>query len=297
MSPAFARESTPVTPMGLRDNPALEIKAGQSIAEGAKAGGLKPLVYTSVLGADTLRGVGILDAKYHIERAFAECGVPSTILRCGSYMEDVFDPRLHLLKKGKFLFPLTKERRFTYTSQQDVPRFVVEELLPKQHTAGGPFNFVSPGTFSIREVEALLSEAAGFPVKAPNKIPAYYAFLAAPALFQSHWQPLLIDPAAAPLFRSPLLCGRRRRCVRALPRFPDDHAEAALGQASATIEKRAVASDKPPGPTRTITRQSDLLPRDAPQGCSAPRPDERIIDQELWIRIVARIPPSRRIER
>ncbi len=167
-----------LTPMGLRDDGSAEGAAAPSVLAGAKASGLKHLIYTSVLGADQLRGVGILDAKVHVERLIAESGVPRTVLRCGSYMEDVFDSRLALLNRGIFLFPVTKDRRFSYTSQRDVPRFVVEELLTKGRILNRAFNFVTPGTFAVRDVERLLTEASGRPIRAPRKFPTYYAFMA-----------------------------------------------------------------------------------------------------------------------
>lgn len=165
------------TPMGLRNDPAMEVKAARAAIAGAKASQLKHLIYTSVLGADKLRGVGILDGKYEVEKMLASSGVPWTALRCGSYMEDVFDVRKELLDKGKFLFPINKSRRFTYTSQEDVPRFVAEELLAKERVLNGPFNFVTPGTQAITDVERLLSSASGFPIKAASKFPVYYLFM------------------------------------------------------------------------------------------------------------------------
>lgn len=174
------------TPMGLRNDPSVEVQAAKAVIEGAKAAKLKHLIYISVLDADTLKGVGILDAKYEIERLLASSGVPYTVMRCGSYMEDVFDPRLHLLKKGKFLFPVTKSRRFSYTSQKDVAPFVVQELLRKSRPLNRHFDFVSPGTYAVSEVEAHLSRAAGISIRAPSKFPTYYIYLALTPLFS--WQ-------------------------------------------------------------------------------------------------------------
>jgi len=168
-----------MTPMGMRNDPHPEVEAARSVVTGAKRSKLKHLIYTSVLGADHLTGVGILDAKYEIERLLASSGIPWTALRCGSYMEDVFDVRLALLNQGKFFFPLNKDRRFTYTSQMDVPRFVVEHLLPAEQPMNKPLNFVAPGTFSLRDIERLLSEAKGSPIRTVNKFPTYYLYMSA----------------------------------------------------------------------------------------------------------------------
>lgn len=166
------------TPMGLRNDPTLEIEAARAAIAGAKAAGLKHLIYISVLGADERRGVGILDSKYEIERLLAGSGVPYSVVRCGSYMEDVFDARLELLKKGRFLFPVTKSRRFSYTSQKDVAPFVVNMLLTKKRILQGHVNLVVPETYSVSEVEQHLSSASGRRVVAAPKFPTFYLFLA-----------------------------------------------------------------------------------------------------------------------
>ncbi|HRE00506.1 MAG TPA: NmrA family NAD(P)-binding protein, partial [Ilumatobacteraceae bacterium] len=172
-----------VTPMGMRNDPEPEIAAGRAIASGAAAAQVPHLIYTSVLGADHRRGVGVLDAKFEIERLLADAGVPCSILRCGSYMEDVFDSRVEMLRKGRWLFPVTATRRFTYTSQHDIPRFVAEALIAGQQVLGGAVNFVSPGTFSVSEVEELLSRAAGWKIRALPKMPVFYAFKALQPVF------------------------------------------------------------------------------------------------------------------
>ena len=123
-------------------------------------------------------------AKHAIEQLIAESAIPYSILRWGTYMEDLFDPRLDLLKKGKFLFPLNKSRRFTFTSQQDVPRFIVRELLAKERVLNRDIDLVAPGTYSIAEIELLLSEVAGFQIRAPSRFPTFHLFRVLTPLFR-----------------------------------------------------------------------------------------------------------------
>ena len=163
-----------MTPMGLRDDPQSEIDIARRVIEGARTGGLPHLVYTSVLGAEERRGVGILDAKYEIERMIRASGMPFTILRCGSYMEDVFDLRRALLDKGRFLFPVNRRRRFRYTCQRDVPAFIAHLLAAGE--PGGVINFVAPGEYSVGEVEAVLSKASDKRIRATAKFPTYYLY-------------------------------------------------------------------------------------------------------------------------
>lgn len=167
-----------LTPMGVNDDTELEVEAAQAIIAAARSCRVPQLVYMSVLGADRPHGVAILDAKYEVERLLAASDLNWTVLRCGSYMEDVFDARVELLKRGTFLFPVTKERRLCYTSQQDVAPFVVKHILGRPDRRASVIDFVAPGSLSITAVEKLLSEAAGRKVKATPKFPVYYMFMA-----------------------------------------------------------------------------------------------------------------------
>ncbi|WP_430402416.1 SDR family oxidoreductase [Hyphomonas sp.] len=174
-----------VTPMGLNNDPASEIESAKRVIEGLKRGGSPHLAYTSCLGVDGQSGVGILDAKHAIEKLIEQSGVPYTIMRCGTYMEDLFDPRIELLRKGKFLFPLNRDRRFTFTRQRDVPRFILHEVLASDALRNQTLDLVAPGTYSIRDIEARLSEAAGFPVKAPPRFPIFHVYRALLPVFRA----------------------------------------------------------------------------------------------------------------
>lgn len=163
-----------VTPMGVRDNKSSEINAAKNVIEGAKAAVLKHFIYVSVLGADKPKGLSVFDAKHDIENLLSRSGLGWTAIRCGSYMEDVFDPRLSAIKKGTFVFPVRKTCRFTYTPQTDIPRFVVQELLKPERILNRGFNFVSPGTYRILDIENQLAQIRGKQVKATGKFPLLY---------------------------------------------------------------------------------------------------------------------------
>ena len=93
-------------------------------------------------------------------------------------MEDVFDQRLAALNKGVFPYPVSRDRRFSFTCQHDVPRFVAERCLQASNVDSLTFNFDSPGTFSVREIEQALTEASGRTIRATDKFPAYYRLIA-----------------------------------------------------------------------------------------------------------------------
>lgn len=69
-----------------------EIHQGRNVADAAAAAGVRHLVYTSVSGADRRTGVSRYESKGQIERRVGEAGVPATILRPVSFMENLVTP-------------------------------------------------------------------------------------------------------------------------------------------------------------------------------------------------------------
>ncbi|MFI7665689.1 SDR family oxidoreductase [Nocardia sp. NPDC049526] len=173
-----------LTPIARQNDPSTEFEAANAVIAGAKAAELEHLIYTSALGAGRNTGVGVLDAKFEVERLLASSGIGYSVLRCGSYMEDVFDPRLDLLNKGRFLLPIDKSRHISYVSQKDVAPFIVQELVCKDRVVNGDIDFVAPRSYAVHEVEQLLTTAAGRTVKASPRFPTYYLFLAALPYFR-----------------------------------------------------------------------------------------------------------------
>ncbi|MGL4316585.1 MAG: SDR family oxidoreductase [Pseudomonas sp.] len=169
-----------ITPMGVRNDKRSEVAAAKPVIEAARRAQLKHLVYVSVLRADKPSELSLIDAKHDIEVLLAQSGVPWTAIRAGSYMEDVFDIRLHQIEKGKFLFPVIKDRRFSYTCQKDIPRFVIQNF---DRPLGRGLNFIAPGTYSIHELEALLQRFSGKKVVASGKSFFYYTMKALQPLF------------------------------------------------------------------------------------------------------------------
>lgn len=175
-----------LTPIAQRNDPATESNAANAVISGAQTAKLEHLIYTSALGAGRNSGVGLLDAKYEVEQRLASSGIGYSVLRCGSYMEDVFDPRLDLLARGRFLLPINKSRRINYVSQKDVAPFIVHELVGKGRMLNGVIDFVEPRSYAVHEVERLLTAAAGRTVAVSPRFPFYYLSLAALPFF--HWR-------------------------------------------------------------------------------------------------------------
>jgi uncharacterized protein YbjT (DUF2867 family) len=69
-----------------------EVRRGKNVADAAVAAGVVHLVYASVAGAERSTGIGAFAAKWEIEQHIRRIGVPATILRPVSFMENYASP-------------------------------------------------------------------------------------------------------------------------------------------------------------------------------------------------------------
>ncbi len=172
-----------ITPIGPRNDKQIELNAAKITIDSAKEIRLPHLVFVSVIIPKYPSGVALLDAKPEIEQMMAKAGIPWTSIRCGTYMEDVIEHRFRHLKKGRYLFPVGKEKKFNFTSQEDVPRFV-KMLLTKHKPLNSPVDFIEPNHYTPDQVARLATQALGWKIKASGKYPFYFLLhLAWPILY------------------------------------------------------------------------------------------------------------------
>jgi uncharacterized protein YbjT (DUF2867 family) len=89
-----------------------EARWGCSVADAAAAAGVTHLVYMSIPAAKAQTGVPSFDSKWRIEQHIAKLGLPATVLRPGTFLENFVDPAWNLqsgtLASG--LAPHTKDQ-------------------------------------------------------------------------------------------------------------------------------------------------------------------------------------------
>jgi uncharacterized protein YbjT (DUF2867 family) len=174
-----------ITPIGPRNNKQIELNATKIAIDAAKECHLPHLIFVSVIIPKYPSGVALLDAKPEIEQMMAKAGIRWTSIRCGTYMEDVIEHRFQHLKKGRYLFPVDKEKRFNFTCQKDVPRFV-KTLLKNKKPLNAPIDFIEPNHYTPDQIAGLAGQALGWEIKASGKYPFYVLLhLAWPILYLS----------------------------------------------------------------------------------------------------------------
>lgn len=103
----------------------VEIAQGKSLADAAKAAGVKHFVYSSVGGAERQTGIPHFDSKGEIERHIAKIGLPYTFVRPSYFVEN-------FLASGSFSFinwsllswALKKNRKIQFSAVDDIGAYV-----------------------------------------------------------------------------------------------------------------------------------------------------------------------------
>ena len=102
-----------------------EIRQGKNIADAAHAAGVEHLVYSSVGGADRDTGIDHWNSKWAIEQHIRNLGIPATIIRPVSFMENYYIPAVEkALLKGRLVDPVKIDKPYQTIAIDDVGKFV-----------------------------------------------------------------------------------------------------------------------------------------------------------------------------
>lgn len=109
------------TPAGV--GPEGEEAEGINIADAAAAAGVKHLVYDSVRGADRDAGLPFVTTKHHVEEHVRGLGIPYTIWRPVTFMENILRQRGDILA-GHLRLPWPPDELHQHIAVDDIGRFV-----------------------------------------------------------------------------------------------------------------------------------------------------------------------------
>jgi uncharacterized protein YbjT (DUF2867 family) len=104
---------------------AREIRQGTNVAEAAHRCGIGHLVYSSVGGADRDSGIGHWESKWAIETCIRDLGLPATVFRPASFMENYYIPAVEKgLLHGRFVDPVRAGKPYQTIAIDDIGKFV-----------------------------------------------------------------------------------------------------------------------------------------------------------------------------
>jgi len=96
-----------------------EERFGVTVADAARAAGVKHLVYTSVAGLAAGTGVGHFESKWRIEEHIRASGIAATILRPATFMEIFLMPHFGLAQ-GAMVFFVAPGRTMQFIAVEDI---------------------------------------------------------------------------------------------------------------------------------------------------------------------------------
>ena len=99
-----------------------EVQQGKTVADTAKAAGVKHLVYSSVGSAHRQTGIPHFESKWEVEEHVREIGLPYTILRPVFFMQN-WEWTREMILGGTLAQPLDPDKPFQQVAVEDVGAF------------------------------------------------------------------------------------------------------------------------------------------------------------------------------
>lgn len=140
-----------------------EVRFGCAIADMAVESGVAHLVYSSGAGVgEMLTGITRFDSKPRIEAHIRTLPITATILRPMIFMEMLVRPG-YGLDDGRYTFFLKPDQSMQLVAVDDIGKFVAA-IFADRSRFGGETLKIASGTVTGRELETILTEAAGHPI-------------------------------------------------------------------------------------------------------------------------------------
>ena len=136
-----------------------EVRHGRNVVDSTNRAGVSHLVFTSVANADQKTGIPHFDSKYEIERYIHKAGVPYTILRPVSFMEN-WEYHRGKIMAGKISSPFSESTRLQQISVRDIGRFAALAFSNPESWLGLSLD-IAGDEYAVKEVVDLFSQVTG----------------------------------------------------------------------------------------------------------------------------------------
>lgn len=179
-----------------REGPDVEIEEAHNVAEAAKTAGVEHFVYSSVIGADQPSQLPWVTSKHQVEPWLATLGMPTTVFRPATFMENLLGQADQILA-GTLSLPQAPDYVNQRIAADDIGRFIA-------------LAFREPDNWIGMTMEIAADERTG-----PEAASALSSVLGVPVAFEQtpppDWMPAP-DPNAPPPARADIA-----KCRSAIP--------------------------------------------------------------------------------
>jgi uncharacterized protein YbjT (DUF2867 family) len=140
-----------------------EVRQGNHLVDAANRAEIGHFVYSSVVAADAGTGIPHFESKAKIEEHLRNTGIPYTIFRPVSFMENWLGAR-DRTEAGTLTLPLRPETHLQMIAVDDIGVFVAKAFEHSGHWNGKTFELAGD-ELSMQEIAQALGRAAGRDVK------------------------------------------------------------------------------------------------------------------------------------
>lgn len=143
---------------------------GRNLADAAKAAGVEHFVYSSVRGADATAGMPWVVSKHHLEVYLRDTGLPLTIWRPVTFMENFLRDKADLAA-GHLRRPMPPDMPWQHIAVDDIGRFVALSFADPDRWIGQTTP-IAGDEMTYDELAAIFARALGHPVTYEQTEPA-----------------------------------------------------------------------------------------------------------------------------
>jgi uncharacterized protein YbjT (DUF2867 family) len=140
-----------------------EVRQGKAFADAAKAAGVSHFVYSSVGSANRKTGIPHFESKWEVEEHVRAIGLPHTILRPVSFMEN-WDYSREQIEGGTVASPLSPTTRLQQIAVEDIGRIAAESFDDPARSLGRELD-IAGDERTMQEITAEFERALGRPVR------------------------------------------------------------------------------------------------------------------------------------
>ncbi len=142
-----------------------EVLQGKNLADAAETAHVKHLVYSSVGGADRGSGIPHFESKREIEQHLRLLGLPHTILRPVSFMENLLRPEMRdAILGGTLPMALPPDTKLQMIAVTDIGAFAALAFAHPEQFEGKALE-VAGDELTMPEAADRLSDVLGYPVR------------------------------------------------------------------------------------------------------------------------------------
>jgi uncharacterized protein YbjT (DUF2867 family) len=142
-----------------------EVEQGKNVADAAAAVRIEYLVFSSVGGAERNSRIDHWDSKWQIEQYVRKLGLPATMIRPASFMENYYIPAVEKgVLRGRLIDPVKPDKPYQTIAADDIGKFAALAFSRPEEFVGTELE-IAGSELTNRQAAEVFGRVLGRPVK------------------------------------------------------------------------------------------------------------------------------------